>query len=48
MLLVGQALPADLPSGLPLMASGFVAEVPSGLPSDLLIRRPDVRQAEQL
>lgn len=48
MLLVGQALPADLPAGLPLTASGFVAEVPSGLPSDLLIRRPDVRQAEQL
>ena len=48
MLLVGQALPADLPAGLPLTASSLVAEVPSGLPSDLLIRRPDVRQAEQL
>jgi multidrug efflux system outer membrane protein len=48
MLLVGQALPADLPAGLPLTTSGFVAEVPSGLPSDLLIRRPDVRQAEHV
>jgi len=47
-LLVGQALPADLPAGVPLAAQGLLADVPAGLPSDLLIRRPDVRQAEQL
>ncbi|PUE11794.1 multidrug transporter [Limnohabitans sp. T6-5] len=47
-LLVGQALPADLPASLPLTAQGLLADVPAGLPSDLLIRRPDVRQAEQL
>jgi multidrug efflux system outer membrane protein len=47
-LLIGQALPENLPEGLPLNAPEFLAEVPAGLPSDLLIRRPDVRQAEQL
>jgi multidrug efflux system outer membrane protein len=37
-----------LPKGLPLSQSGLLADVPAGLPSDLLTRRPDVRQAEQL
>ena len=46
-LLIGQPLPADLPKGLPLSQSGLLADVPAGLPSDLLTRRPDVRQAEQ-
>ena len=46
-LLVGQALPADLPAGMPLAAQTVWADVPAGLPSDLLVRRPDVRQAEQ-
>ncbi len=49
-LLVGQPLPADLP---PLQALGSavdgstLAELPAGLPSELLTRRPDVRAAEQ-
>lgn len=47
-LLVGQPLPADLPPGLPLGAQGLLQDLPAGLPSDLLSRRPDVRQAEQL
>jgi multidrug efflux system outer membrane protein len=45
-LLLGQPLPADLPPGLPLQAQGLLADLPAGLPSDLLERRPDVRQAE--
>lgn len=46
-LLVGQSLPADLPAGLPVTAQGLLPDLPAGLPSDLLTRRPDVRQAEQ-
>lgn len=45
-LLVGQSLPADLPTGRPVTAQGLVPDLPAGLPSDLLTRRPDVRQAE--
>ena len=47
-LLIGQPLPADLPPGLPITASATFPELPAGLPSDVLTRRPDVRQAEQL
>ncbi|NVZ21561.1 efflux transporter outer membrane subunit [Pseudomonas costantinii] len=43
-LLVGTALPELLPAR-PL-ASNLIAQVPSGLPSDLLQRRPDILQAE--
>ena len=46
-LLVGQPLPADLPAGLPLDARQVPIDVPAGLPSELLVRRPDVRAAEQ-
>jgi multidrug efflux system outer membrane protein len=46
-LLLGQALPADLPAGLGLAEQGFLADLPAGVPSELLVRRPDVRQAEQ-
>jgi multidrug efflux system outer membrane protein len=46
-LLVGQPLPADLPPPLPLDQQGLLADLPAGLPSALLERRPDVRQAER-
>ncbi|MEO7852151.1 MAG: efflux transporter outer membrane subunit [Rubrivivax sp.] len=46
-LLVGQPLPGDLPAGLALEQQGLLADLPAGLPSELLERRPDVRQAER-
>ena len=45
-LLLGQALPADLPPAGPL-ATLRLADLPAGLPSEVLLQRPDVRQAEQ-
>ncbi|MDR0217162.1 MAG: efflux transporter outer membrane subunit [Comamonas sp.] len=48
--LVGQSLPGELLSGMQgkkLADLPPLADVPAGLPSDLLLRRPDVRQAEQ-
>ena len=45
-LLLGQ-LPGDIPRGQPLDAFKVPPSVPAGLPSALLERRPDIRQAEQ-
>ena len=45
-LLLGQAMPADLPPATPLRQLAFLADIPAGLPSELLLRRPDVQQAE--
>jgi multidrug efflux system outer membrane protein len=45
-LLLGQPLPADLPTAPPLETLAL-AEVPAGLPSEVLLQRPDIRQAEQ-
>ena len=44
--LVGQPLPADLPEGASLMEAAVITQLPAGLPSQLLARRPDLRQAE--
>ena len=45
-LLLGQPLPAQLPPARPL-AEHRLAALPAGLPSDVLLQRPDVRAAEQ-
>ncbi|HEY4040148.1 MAG TPA: efflux transporter outer membrane subunit [Burkholderiaceae bacterium] len=47
-LLIGQPLPADLPPPMRLGAQPILADIPEGLPSDLLTRRPDILQAESL
>src|SRR5439155_17107538 len=47
-LLLGQPLPADLPPAVPLNGQKVLADIPAGLPSDLLTRRPDVMQAEAM
>lgn len=39
--------PGDIPRGLKLTEQPHAPEVPSGLPSALLERRPDIREAEQ-
>ena len=45
-LLAGAPLPASLPPPAPLDAQGLIADLPAGIPSDLLTRRPDILQAE--
>ncbi len=45
-LLVGQPLPAASATGTTLAAT-MLADLPAGLPSDLLAVRPDIRAAEQ-
>lgn len=46
-LLIGTELPSELPQALPWERQPVLTELPEGLPSDLLVRRPDIRQAEQ-
>lgn len=45
-LLVGKPL-ADFPPAQALSSQHIVTDIPAGLPSDLLTRRPDIRAAEQ-
>jgi multidrug efflux system outer membrane protein len=46
LLLVGQSPPPDLPPVVPLEQQSIVADIPAGLPSELLERRPDILEAE--
>ncbi len=45
-LLIGQPVPPALPASPTLDAMPRLPELPAGLPSEVLARRPDVRQAE--
>ncbi len=45
-LLVGQPLPPDLPAPQPLDAQTLLAELPPGVPSEVLLRRPEILAAE--
>jgi len=46
-LLIGEPLTDDLPQGLSLGDQNLLTDIPAGLPSDLLTRRPDIMEAEQ-
>ena len=44
--LVGQPLPPDLPPPQPLASQQMIADLAPGIPSQVLLRRPDVLEAE--
>ena len=45
-LLVGQPLPSDLPPGKPFQRQQLLEDLPAGVPSEMLQRRPDILAAE--
>jgi multidrug efflux system outer membrane protein len=44
--LIGRPLPADLNAPQPFSDTNLVADIPAGLPSELVQRRPDIIEAE--
>jgi multidrug efflux system outer membrane protein len=46
--LIGQPVPADLPDAQPLDTQAIIADLPAGVPSEVLLRRPDVLAAEHI
>lgn len=46
--LLGRPVPPDLPAGMPFDDIQLLANIPAGLPADLIINRPDIRAAENL
>ncbi|WP_244814300.1 efflux transporter outer membrane subunit [Caballeronia sp. Lep1P3] len=46
-LLIGEPIPDDIPTGMSLNEQDLLTDIPAGLPSDLLTRRPDIMEAEQ-
>jgi multidrug efflux system outer membrane protein len=47
-LLVGQPLPPELPERKSLDGGNLLSDIPAGLPSDLIERRPDILQTENM
>ncbi len=47
-LLVGQPLPDALPAFAPFESEQLLADIPAGLPSDLIRQRPDILKAEHI
>ena len=45
--LIGGPVPTDLPPPMPLEQQGIIADISAGLPSDLLVNRPDILEAEE-
>ncbi len=44
--LVGEPLPSDLPAGTPFQQQHLLTDLPAQIPSEVLLRRPDVLAAE--